>query len=581
MKFLGNLFASCLGTFFGLLTILGILIASIFMISTSESETIVVEKNSILVLNLNDGVEDYIPSSENPFDTFFPNKTLQLSKIINAIENAKYDDNIKGISISNEYLNTGFSQLQSIRNKLKEFKESGKFITSYANIYSQKNYYLSSVSDSIYVTPTGIIEFRGLSTERLFYKDFQDKYGVKMEVIRHGKYKSAVEGYLDNKMSAANKEQISSFLNSIWNEIIEDVSESREISPKQVNHIANELLARSTELALKNNMIDGAIYKDEYEDILKNLIDTDVNYVKISDYIDTGKGKISSSTSNKIAILYAQGTMLYGKGDETFIGQESIIKAIRTIKEDSNIKAVVLRINSPGGVALTGDLIWRELEILKATKPFVVSMGNMAASGGYYIACGANKIYAEPTTITGSIGVFGTIPNFSGLTDDIGINAEQVSTNTQSQGYSLYEPMSNDFYNEQKEAVENIYNTFISRVSKGRDIPIKDVDKIAQGRVWTGSEALNVGLIDELGSLDDAVESAAGLAGLVEYRTTEYPRYKKDLEETLSSFSFIKIMEKFVQNELGNSNYKIYNEIKNISKHQGIQAIVPYSIEIK
>lgn len=575
--------SSCLGAFIAVFVVLGLGILSISLIvsSINESEKVVVKQNSILELNLEDGIADYVPISDNPLDALFPVKTLQLSKIINAIENAKYDDNIKGISIKSGLADLGISQIQSIRNKLKEFKESGKFITSYANIYTQKNYYLSSVADSIYVTPVGMMEFRGLSSERLFFKDFQDKYGVKMEVIRHGKYKSAVEGYLQNEMSEANREQISSFLNSIWATFLEDISESRNLSVKSLNEIADNLWARSPKLALENNLLDGAIYKDEYEGVLRELTKAKVNYVTISDYIDTGKGRIRSAAPDRIAILYAQGTMLYGKGDENTIGQESVIKAIRKIKNDKKIKAMVLRVNSPGGVALTGDLIWRELELLKAEKPFVVSMGNMAASGGYYIAAGAQKIYAEPTTITGSIGVFGTIPNFSGLVDSIGINAEQVATNKQATNYSPFEPMSSSFYNQTKEGVELVYTTFLNRVADGRGMTFDEVDQLAQGRVWTGQEALNVGLVDELGSLDNAIEGAAELAGLVDFRTTEYPRFELDLEDTFSIFPFSRIKEKIFEEEMGSINYKLYKDIRGVSQRRGIQAIMPFSIEIK
>ncbi len=583
MKFLRNLLASCLGTTLAFFLVVGIalIVLSTMVTSINEVDKVTVKKHSVLVLNFEEGVKDYVPNTNNPFEGLFPNKTLQLSAIINAIENAKYDANIKGISISSGLASVGISQTQTIRNKLKEFKESGKFITSYANIYTQKNYYLSSVADSIYVTPTGFVDFRGLSSERLFYKDFQDKYGVKMEVIRHGKYKSAVEGYLDNKMSDANREQISSFLNSIWGEFIDDIAESRNLSTEDLNMIADELLTRTPELAIEFNMIDGAIYKDQYERILKELVEEKVNYVSISDYIETGKGRIRSTATDRIAILYAQGTILYGKGDETIIGQESMIKAIRKIRENDKIKAVVLRVNSPGGVALTADLIWRELELLKAEKTLVVSMGNMAASGGYYIAAGAQKIYAEPTTITGSIGVFGIIPNFSGFVNDIGINAEQVSTNKQAMGYSPYEPMTHNFYNERKEGVEEVYRTFVNRVAQGRNMTFDEADAVAQGRVWTGKEALENGLVDELGSLEDAILGAAEIAGMVDYRTVDYPKFTKDFEDVFSVFSFMKIKEQLIKEELGTSNYRIYKEIKGVSQFEGIQAILPYTIDIK
>lgn len=580
MKFLRSLLASCLSitiAFLLFFVVLGVIISAL-----NEEEEIVVKNNSVLEINLSDAVKDYVPQSDSPFDAMFAKNSFQMSQIINAIENAKYDDDIKGISIENLMVNAGISQLQTIRKKLVEFKESGKFVTAYADLYTQKNYYLSSVADAIYVTPYGNVEFRGLSSERLFYKDFQDKYGVKMEVIRHGKYKSAVEGYLDNKMSEANREQITSFLNSIWSVFLEDISKSRNISVAELNNIADNLLGRSSELSVKNNLLDAAIYKDEYNTILNELSDAEkVNKISLENYIKSGKGRIRSTSTNKIAVLYAQGTMLYGKGDDTYIGQESIIKAIRKIKKDKSIKAVVLRVNSPGGVALTGDLIGRELALLKEEKPFVVSMGNLAASGGYWIAANADKIYAEPTTITGSIGVFGTIPNFNGLVNDIGINAEQVSTNKQSLGYSIYEPMNSEFYDERKEGVERVYTTFLQRVADGRNMTIDEADAIAQGRVWTGKEALEIGLVDELGSLDIALEGAATLAGLVDYRTTDYPRYKKDLQDAFKNFPFAMSKEDLLKSELGEENYKLYNEIQQLSKMEGIQALLPFSIDIK
>ncbi|MDC9724179.1 MAG: signal peptide peptidase SppA [Urechidicola sp.] len=580
MKFLRSLLASCLSitiAFLLFFVVLGVMISAL-----SEEEEIVVKNNSVLEITLSDAVRDYVPQSDSPLDAMFAKNSFQMSQIINAIENAKYDDDIKGISIENLVVNAGISQLQTIRKKLIEFKESGKFVTAYADLYTQKNYYLSSVADAIYVTPYGNVEFRGLSSERLFYKDFQDKYGVKMEVIRHGKYKSAVEGYLDNKMSEANREQITSFLNSIWSVFLEDISKSRNISVAELNNIADNLLGRSSELSVKNNLLDAAIYKDEYNTILKELSDAEkINKISLEDYIKSGKGRIRSTSTNKIAVLYAQGTMLYGKGDDTYIGQKSMIKAIRKIKKDKNIKAVVLRVNSPGGVALTGDLIGRELALLKEEKPLVVSMGNLAASGGYWIAANADKIYAEPTTITGSIGVFGTIPNFSGLANDIGINAEQVATNRQSTGYSIYEPMSSEFYEERKEGVERVYTTFLQRVADGRNMTVDEADAIAQGRVWTGKEALEIGLVDELGSLDVALEGAAALAGLVDYRTTDYPRYKKDLQDAFKNFPFVMSKEDLLKIELGEANYRAYSEIQQLSKMEGIQALLPYVIDIK
>jgi protease-4 len=584
MDFFRKVLASCLGTSIALiiLTFSGFFLFGILVSSMDKDSKVIVTNNSVLEINLGSPVKDYVPVSDNPLDKLFDDDKLQLSSIINAIENAKYDDKIKGISILNLIVNAGIAQTQAIRNKLVEFKETGKFITAYADFYTSKNYYLSSVADSIYVTPYGGVDFKGLSSERLFYKDFQEKYGVKMEVIRHGKYKSAVEGYLNNKMSDANREQISSFLNSIWSEIIEDISISRNKTVDELNLIADDLLARSSELAVANGMLDGAIYQDEYADRLDILVgDTAVETVSLEDYIATGKGRMRSISSNKIAVLYAQGDILYGKGDETYIGQESMIKAIRKVKDNDGIKAVVLRVNSPGGVALTADLIWRELELLKKEKPLIVSMGNLAASGGYYIAANADKIFAEPTTITGSIGVFGTIPNFSELIGNIGINAEQVSTNKNSIGYTPYEPMTKEFYDVTKEGVEMVYKMFLDRVAKGRNMTMEEADAVAQGRVWTGKEAKEIGLVDELGNLDDAVAYAAKMAEITEYKTTSYPRFENNLEDSFKSFPFMNMKDNMIKEELGEVNYKIYKEVEKMSKIKGIQARLPYNIDIK
>ncbi|PHR71169.1 MAG: signal peptide peptidase SppA [Lutibacter sp.] len=583
MDFFRKVLASCLGTTLAiiLITFLGFFLLGIVASSVGDTDKITVTGNSVLEINLGDAVNDYTPKSDSPFDKLFEVDQYQLSQIINAIENAKNDDDIKGISILNLTVNAGISQTQTIRDKLVDFKTTGKFITAYADFYTQKNYYLSSVADSIYVTPYGGVDFKGLSSERLFYKDFQEKYGVKMEVIRHGKYKSAVEGYLENEMSAANREQISSFLNSIWSELVEDIAISRNKTVEELNLIADDLLTRNATMAIENNMLDGAIYKDQYEEILNTFVGDEANIVSLEDYIETGKGRIKSSASNKIAVLYAQGDILYGKGDETYIGQESMIKAIRKIRDNDKIKAVVLRVNSPGGVALTADLIWRELEILKKEKPLVVSMGNLAASGGYYIACNADVIYAEPTTITGSIGVFGTIPNFSELAGNMGINAEQVATHKNSIGYSAFEPMTKDFYDVTKEGVEQIYTTFVNRVAEGRDMTFDEVDAVAQGRVWTGKEALEIGLVDVLGNMNDAVEAAAELAEITDYKTTNYPRYKKDFEDSFKGFPFMNVKEKLLKEELGEENYKALKQVKKMSQLKGLQMRLPYDIDIR
>ncbi len=586
MKFLRELLAAILGVFiaFGIMFLFFMIIGS----SLGSADAIVVKDKSVLEINLNSPVRDDY-SVTDPFAGLIGDTdadVLELHEIISAIENAKTDDKIKGISLDAMWVNAGLAQTQAIRDKLIDFKSAGKFITAYADYYTQKGYYLGSVADSIYLNPVGGIDFKGLSSEVLYFKDFEDKYGIKMEVIRHGKYKSAVEPFLSNKMSDENREQIASFLSSIWSKMADDIAASRGLSPEQVNAIADDLLARNPALALDNKMIDKELYNDEYEAMLKKAVGADesskLNRISLNDYVASGKGRIKSTAKDKIAVVYALGEIMYGEGDENYVGQGAIIEALRKVRKDRNVKAVVLRVNSPGGSALASDLIWRELELTKAEKPLVVSMGNLAASGGYYIACNANKIYAEPSTITGSIGVFGMIPNIKQFADNIGINAEQVGTNKQSVGYSPFEPMSDEFYQVTKEGVEEVYTTFVNRVAEGRSMSFEDVDRIAQGRVWSGKEAVANGLVDELGSLNEAIDAAAELAEISDYRTTNYPRFSRDFDDAFEPFSFVKIQkDELIKEELSEGQYKVYQSLKRLKKLKGIQARMPFDIQIK
>ncbi|RBW57197.1 signal peptide peptidase SppA [Tenacibaculum sp. E3R01] len=581
MKFLRNLLASIIGFF---ISIFLIFIFFIFIASLMGSpDEIIVKPNSVLKLDLTTSIKDYAPKDTNPLAEILElnDQKLALNKILNAIDNAKTDANIKGINIRTVYVNAGIAQTQAIRNKIEEFKKSGKFVYAYNDFFDQKSYYLSSVADSVFVNPVGMVDFKGLSTEILYYKDFEDKYGVKMEVIRHGKYKSAVEPYLTNKMSEANREQTVSFLKSIWSEMTGDISRSRKISVEKLNEIADNSSGRNADLAKESNLIDAVIYEDEYKDKLKSIVASKVNTISIQDYIKSGKGRKSSLAKNKIAVIYAQGQIMYGEGNEDIIGQGIINKAIKKARKDKSVKAIVLRVNSPGGSALASELIWRELELTKKEKPLVVSMGNLAASGGYYIACNADKIIAEPTTITGSIGVFGMIPNISKLTDKLGINAEQVSTNS-SANYSVFEPIDEKFYKVTKEGVEQIYNVFVTRVANGRGLKFDEVDKIAQGRVWTGKQALENGLVDALGSLDDAIEMAASIANVDDYRVRNYPNYKKDIKESFKFSPFAKLSkEELLKEALGEENYRLYDNINQIKNIKGIQARIPFIFEVK
>lgn len=560
---------------------IGSFISSSFM----EEDKVIVKDNSVLVLNFDEQIRDYAPVSDDPFEQLLglQDEVMGLNSIINAIDNAKYDEKISGISIESVFLRAGIAQVQEIRDKLYEFKESGKFITAYSDLYDQKNYYLSSVADSIYLNPVGFLDFKGLSGEILFFKDFQDKYGVKMEVVRHGKYKSAVEPFLENQMSEENREQTVAFLNSIWSEMLDDIGENRKLSTEQLNAIADDLLARTPERAQETGLVSGHMYLDQYRTVLKGLVkigeEDKLNLVSIKSYIESGKGRIVSTAKDRIAVIYAQGEIIYGEGDERFVGQDLMIKSLKKAREDKDVKVIVLRVNSPGGSALASDIIWREIEVTKKVKPVVVSMGSYAASGGYYFSCNADRIVAEPTTITGSIGVFGIMPNISQFSDRIGINAEQIGTNRQSVGYSMFEPMNEDFYKVRQEGVERVYNVFVSKVAAGRNMTFEQADSVAQGRVWTGKQALEIGLVDELGSLEDAIRVAADMVELTEYRIRNYPDYEKEFKDLFKG-PFARARENQIREELGEVNYEAYQKIREIGNLHGIQTRLPFLLEI-
>jgi protease-4 len=585
MKFLGNVLATIVGLFvFTMLFFFGIIfLAAIF---GGEAEIVNVKSNSVIELNLKDIKYDYAGKYKDPWITIFSDiKTVGLSDVINAIEVAKTDENIKGISILNNNSELGMTQCKDLRNALESFKKSGKFILAYANSYTQKEYYLNSVANTIYLNPVGDMDFKGLSSEVMFFKDLQEKTGVKMEVIRHGKYKSAVEPFLEDKMSDANREQITALLNSIWNSVSADISKSRNISVAKLNKVANGLLARTPEMAKKQKLIDVVAYEDVYHNDIKKALkikeNEDYNKISVFDYTKRmTTTSIITEAEDKIAIIYAQGEIQSGEGDVNTIGEGSMRRSLQEARKDKKVKAIVLRIDSPGGNALTSDLIWREVERTKKTKPVVVSMGNYAASGGYYIACNANTIFAENNTITGSIGVFGILPNFSQLTKKIGINVEQVKTHENAARYSPFVPIDANFKAVTLEGVENIYNTFVSHVAKGRKMTFSQVDAIAQGRVWTGSEALKIGLVDKIGGLNEAITEAAILSKAQNYTTQNYPEYEKDLNDILSSLPFSESKENLIKEEIGIENYQLFQEVKKYQSRKGIQAMMPFEINI-
>jgi len=587
MRFLGNVLATIVGLFvFSIIAFFGIII--IGAIAGSGDDAVTVKNNSVIELDLSKVSLDYAGKTNYKDFNYFEAHHDGVTDILNAIEVAKTDDKIKGISILNNQSQLGLAQSKAIRDKLEEFKKSGKFVYAYANYYSQGEYYLNSVADQVYLNPMGEVDLKGLSAEIIYMKDLQEKTGVKMEVIRHGKYKSAVEPFLAQEMSPENREQMTVLLNSVWNTIVGDIAKSRKLSVAQLNAIANTLGARTPELALANKLVDKVAYEDEYHDMIRAKLKLDkkekYDFVSITDYAKTAASTVEDYTKTDIiAVIYAQGEIAGGEGDVNVIGEGSIKRSLQEARENDDIKAIVLRVNSPGGSALTSELIWREIEITKKTKPVVVSMGNYAASGGYYIAANADRIFAEPNTITGSIGVFGMLPNMNQLGKNIGINAEQVKTHENASGYSVFEPIDENFKGFVLESIEKTYATFLKRVADGRKMKTEEVDAIAQGRVWTGVDAQKLGLVDEIGGLDDAIKYAAKLGKTDSYRTENFPEYEKSFEDLLANFTgmaMFKTKEQLLKEQLGEEGFQMLEQIKRVKSRKGIQAMMPYEIEI-
>ena len=543
MNFFRNFLASFLGSIAALIFTISLgffLLAGIASVVTFDKKILQSEilSNSILDLDLDKDVYDNIPVTQEFQEILGVSpEIIKFLDLINAIELAGDNKHIKGINLKSQSPKMGWSQTLTIRKSLQKFKDKGKFIYSYGDFFSQKGYYLASVSDSIFLNPMGNIELKGLGAEVLYYKQLQEKYGFKMEVIRHGKYKSAVEPYLDDKMSDANRKQIKSLLGSIWDEIGSQIKLTRKISTDNFKEIVDNLDATYPENAFRNKIIDGIVSRTRYNYKLKRILgiklDEKLNNVSYEQMKNSNNFK--KGTRNQIAIIYAQGPIIYGEGNESNIGQELFSKTIRKIKNNKRIKAVVLRIDSPGGVALSSEIIWDELIELKKEKPLVVSMGNVAASGGYYLSTVADKVFANDFTITGSIGVFAMVPNVAEFSKRIGINAEQVETNKNSIFYSPFEKPKQKFRSNVKKSIENIYKMFKKRVSDGRNISMDEVEALAQGRVWSGEQALKNGLVDMEGDIKDAINAAAELADLGnDFNITSYPKVEPEINDILS-----------------------------------------------
>ena len=586
LNFLKSILSTVLGMVIGFFLILFIGIGIIATISAGEDETII-EENSVLKITLSDAIIDR--GSDNPidFDIFSigNNNKIGLVDIINSIEKAKTDNRIKGIYLNVETPNASMASLEEIRKKLLEFKNgTEKFTIAYGEIYSQKGYYIASMADEIYIHPEGILEFVGLAYQGMFFKDALKKLEIEPQIIRHGKFKAAVEPYILEKMSSENRVQISKFINSIWTDMLSDISASRKINNDNLFQIAQKLKVQKSSDAVTTGLIDATLYKDQVLDTLRKKLnkklDDDIEVTKLKVYknakIDVNKKKYSE---DKIAIIYAYGEISSGEGDDESIGSERISRAIRNARTDEKVKAIVLRVNSPGGSALASETILREMILAKAEKPVVVSMGDVAASGGYYISCHADTIVANPTTITGSIGVFGLLMNTQKLMKNkLGITIDTVKTNQFADMGSMYRSLTTKERNIIQKSVEDIYDTFITHVSEGRSMSKEAVDAIGQGRVWTGTDALDLGLIDVLGGLEDAIDIAANMAGLENYRISSLPKQIDPMEELIKDLTG-GAKASILENELGES-YQLYKELNNLLEMDKVQMRIPYSFEI-
>lgn len=586
-QFFKFMFASMLGFllagFLVFLIFIGIIVSAV---SVGKKETVVVPEKTVLWLTLDQPIRER--SSDNPFAHFNFNRPdmssqLGLNDIVKNIDKAATDDKVKGIYLELSDIPAGQATIEEIRNALLNFRKSGKFIVAYAEVFTQKSYYIASVADKIYLNPAGAMEFKGMVGQVMFFKGLLDKLDVEAQVIRHGKFKSAIEPFTLDKMSEPNKIQTLTFISGMWKHMLEEISASRKISVEDLNTIANEYKIQSPQDAVSQKMVDKLLYKDQVLDELRTRVDVksnkDIRFMKIGKYAKTPEAATKSS-GNNIAVIYATGDIVSGTGSEDVIGSETISKAIRKARLDDKIKAVVLRVNSPGGSALASDVIWREMLLTKKVKPVVVSMGDVAASGGYYISCAADKIFAYPNTITGSIGVFGIIPNLKQMFNNkLGITFDEVKTNP----YADYIPVTRPMNDAEKKIltkdIEQIYSTFTTHVSEGRKMTVAQVDSIGQGRVWSGVDAKRIGLIDAFGGLNDAIAEAARLAKLKDYNTLELPEQKDTFQQLMETISGndTKI---WASNSLG-AAYPYFKYLSRMSRMQGVQALMPYDFDIR
>ena len=582
--FIGTLIALLI-TFFVKVSFFSSLIKSI---SKDTEMATTVKPNSVLYMKLDYEIADR--TSENEFagidfNTLESKDVTGLNQILSNIENAKTDANIKGIYLELSSIPTSTATLQEIRNKLIEFKESGKFVVTYGENYSQSAYYLATAADKIYLNPEGMVDIHGMASQVMFYKHLLEKLDVEMQIVRgpNNRFKSAVEPYFLDKMSEANREQMDKLLGSVWGEILASISQSRNISVEQLNQIADQMETFSdAQKAMEYNLVDGLMYKDEMLAELKNLTGSDkINAVPNAKYADSYS--INNNSGNEIAIIYAEGQIFDGKGQEGNIYSENLSKTIRKAREDDNVKAIVLRVNSPGGSAVASAVIGREVELASNEKPVIVSMGNYAASGGYWISANGDYIFADPTTLTGSIGVFGTFPNLKGLLNDkLGITFDVVKTNENADFGNFTEPLTEFQYAKLQQMVVKTYDDFTGMVARNRGLRQSYVDSIGQGRVWSGVDAIELGLVDQLGDMEDAIAFAAERAGIAnDYKIVEMPKQKDFMTRFTEQLSGGNDdLDASLRQKLG-MYYKYYEGIENLSNNTGIQARVPFDMVIQ
>lgn len=563
------------------------LIASAFSSSSTPDK---VENNSVLVYNLETLVED--KATEDPMaqlnaviSSGEAQSVLSLNDIKRSLTAAKDDDKIEGLILKGNASGASYSTMREILPYINNFRESGKFVYYFDNYVEQSALYLASAADSVFVSPIGQVMMYGLTSTHMFYKNAFDKFGIDMQVIRHGKYKSAVEPYLTDKMSDASREQTQKYIDAIWGDIRKTIADNRKVAEESIDEYANTLNFADIKNAVDAKLIDRAIYRDEFITLLKNQIgiseDEDIKSITIGEY---SRNVVPNEpvTDNKIAVIYAQGEIVDGskESDITTIHGEDLSRTIRKARQDKDVKAIVLRVNSPGGSVVASDIIWREVKLASQTKPVVVSMGRYAASGGYYISCASNYIFAEPNTITGSIGIFGTVPNIKKAANNLGITFDNVKTNKEAEP-TLFEPLSEGWKEYFYKQIESGYQTFISRCADGRHTTTEHIDSIGQGRVWAGTDAIKIGLVDELGSLDDAINYAAELAELDNdtYKLEELPKVDD------SFAAMIKRMGMNAKATVGEcifgETYKTIEQVKTICDKPSIQARMEYDIYMK